>query len=315
MKPKRNKGAISIILLLLLFIAGYARLASANDSAAEISASGIQFKEEKNISIEKEELYISWQNIEVSYVFRNHSDKDITVDIAFPVPEYTSDDAQRGMPFDNFVVEVNGQKLKYNTEIRALIDKKDYSNVLKQMGISIRDFGGYSHPLYKNFYELLSEKNKITLLQLGLVNSDGLPMWNVSIKYHWTQTFPADKTTAIRHTYMPWWGYTMVDHSCIDDKSSYLYKDACISDETKKWMKQTLTNTRPISVTIVGYILNTAKNWRTPIKDFHLKIEKNAKAKLGLCFDHKLTKISETIYETHIKNFIPKRNLKVYYFQ
>jgi hypothetical protein len=309
------RQSIAAFVLSLLILLPFEKISTANDSAAEIAASGIQFKEEKNISIEKEELYISWKKIEVSYVFRNHSDKDITVEIAFPVPQYTSDDAQRGIPFDDFIVEVNGQKLKYNTEIRALIDGKDYSKVLKQMGISIRDFGGYSHPLYKDFYQTLSGKNKKTLLQLGLVNSDGMPLWNVSIKYHWTQTFPANKTTAIRHTYMPWWGYAKVDRSDIDDKSSYLYRDACISDETEKWMKQTLTDTRPISVDIVGYILTTAKNWRTPIKYFRLTIYKSPQEKIGVCFDHKLIKNSDTQYECHIKNFIPKRNLKVYYFR
>ena len=192
------RQTISIALLYLLFMASFLNSATANDSAAEISASGILFKEEKNISIENEDLFISLKKVEVSYVFKNHSDKDISIEVAFPVPEYTAEDAQRGLPFDDFVVEVNGNKIKNSSEVRALVNGKDQSAVLKQMGISIYDFGGYSHPFYKEFYFNLADKGQKALKKAGLVNEDGYPLWTVSKRYHWTQTFPANKTTAIR---------------------------------------------------------------------------------------------------------------------
>jgi hypothetical protein len=313
MKIRRHKSAALVLILSLLLLT--ATKVFANDSGAEMGASGLQLKKIYNISMDREDLSISEKKIKVTYLFNNHSDKDITTEIAFPVPEYTAEDAQRGLPFDDFEVKVNGDKFQYKSEIKALLRGKDYSATLIKMGISIHDFGGFSEPKYRNFYQDLSEKNKKVLRKKGLVDEDGYPLWRVSIKYHWTQTFPANSTTEIKHTYTPWWGYTMVDHYLIDDRSSYLYKDACISEETKQWMKQTLTNIRPVSVAIVSYILKTANNWRTPIKEFNLTIEKNAHAKLGLCFDYRAIHKSDTEYEIQIKNFIPKQNLKVYYFQ
>ena len=315
MTKKIISQSLIAFVIILLILMSFGEYSFADSSGAEISASGIKFKEEKNISMEKEELFISQGKIEVSCVFKNHSDKDIIIEVAFPVPEYDSDDAERGLPFKDFTVTVNGKKRKYSTEVRALVQRKDYSNVLKQMGISIHDFGGSKYPHYKKFYPSLSRKDKKILLQAGLVNSAEIALWTVSIKHHWTQKFPANSSIEISHTYTPWWGYSLVDGSDIKNKQSYLYKDACISEATSHWMAQTLTDERPISVTIIGYILVTAKNWRTPIKNFHLVIEKDAIEKLGVCFDHKVVKKSDTQYESQIENFIPKQNLKVYLFR
>jgi hypothetical protein len=304
--------ASHVLLMLLIQKSSFA-----NDSAAEVAASGIQFKQEKSISIEKEELFISEKKIEVSYLFKNYSDKDITTEIAFPVPEYNADDAESGLPFKKFTVEVNSQKLKYSSEIRALVHGKDYSKVLKQMGISIHDFGGFSPPIYaemhpKNFFSTLSKKDQQTLRKYGLVSNDGYPQWKVSIKHHWTQTFPANSFVIIKHVYTPWWGYTYFGHDELENNSSYLYKDACITEKIKQWIKQ---SNEPIFVTIIGYILTTANNWRSPIKDFIVTIDTDAKAKISTCFDYELTQKSDSRYESHIKNFIPKKDLKIYYFR
>jgi hypothetical protein len=51
-------------------------------------ANGIVVRDENNIQIEREDLYISSNKIEVSYIFKNLSQEDITTEVAFPIPPY-----------------------------------------------------------------------------------------------------------------------------------------------------------------------------------------------------------------------------------
>jgi hypothetical protein len=308
MKIKNSHHARATFIILLLLLLASVESTLGNDSGAEMGASGLQFKEEKNISMEREDLYISQEKIEVTYAFKNHSDSDITIEIAFPVPEYTAEDAQRGLPFDDFMVEVNGNKIKYNSEIHALVNGKDYSKLLKKMGISIHDFGGHSHPLYKDFYRTLSRQDQKTLRKYGLVTESGYPYWTVSIKHHWTQTFPANSTTAVKHTYTPWWGYFYFFTSDPADTDSFI-KKACGNPDVTQWIRKQ----GQVFVNTVAYILTTARNWRGPIKEFHLVIEKKKHQLVSLCFDGKLNRISDTKFESYIKDYIPKQNLMVYY--
>ncbi|MEW6741046.1 MAG: DUF4424 family protein [Nitrospirota bacterium] len=63
----------------------------------------------------------------------------------------------------------------------------------------------------------------------------------------------------------------------------------------------------------ISYILTTANNWKKPIKDFHLILEKPKDSIMSLCFDYKLTKTGPTRFESHIENFVPKKDLKIYF--
>jgi len=62
-----------------------------NDSAASRAIGGIQLRREANISMEKERLTISEAKVTVEYEFLNQTDKNITTEVAFPIPPY--DDA------------------------------------------------------------------------------------------------------------------------------------------------------------------------------------------------------------------------------
>lgn len=312
MKTRKHQSAALVLILYWLLLA--AKIVFANDSGAEMGASGLQLKKIENISMEREDLYISQKKIKVAYLFKNHSDKDITTEIAFPVPEYTTEDAQRGLPFDDFEVEVNGEKIKHNSEIKALLRGKDYSAILQKMGITIYDFGGFSEPLYKDFYQTLSEKDKKLLRSKGLVDENGYPLWKASVKYYWTQTFPANSTTEIKHAYTPWSGYFYFTTDETADKNSFLFEKACASQDIARWIRDMLAHKRnKVFVNTVAYILKTANNWQGSIRDFHLVIEKNKNEKISLCFDGKLNKISDTQFESHIKDYIPKQNLMIYY--
>ena len=296
----------------------------ANDSAAGITATGIYFKEEKNISIEKEELFISEEKIEGSYIFKNHSTEDITTEIAFPMPDYDYDISGTTVEpmYDDFTVEINGKKINHKEESRAFVNKTDYTKLLNEMGVSIKDFGNFYNydfhealgreklPRPKYFFESLSQKQKQLLLKAKLVVNEGniaIPNWTVSRKYYWTQTFPAKGILAIKHSYSPYKSFDYVS------SEETFYKEACIDKETDKWLKG---QPYPHYYRFVDYILTTANNWKQPIKTFRLIVNSGGyenSIRVSSCFPKKLIKTTPSLYEATVTNFVPKQNITIYF--
>jgi Domain of unknown function (DUF4424) len=301
-----------IVPITLLFIALLPCISYANATeAGEIPAGGIEFKKENNISIENEYLFISKNKIEVSYVFKNHSDSDITTIVAFPVPEYDFNDVlteiHDDVAFRDFTVAVNSKNVNYNEDVRAVFNGKDVSKMLQDMNVAVNDYGGYE---LEDIFARTNEKGKRKLSELGMLSSHGYPAWKISRKYYWDQIFPANKFINIKISYTPQYGW---DGSAAEGdmfKFGYYKEAACIDSSSEKWFSKH----KYISVAWVSYILTTANNWQGPIKDFHLILEKSKGELMSLCFDYPITKTGPTRFESHVKDFVPEKDLTVYYF-
>jgi hypothetical protein len=61
--------------------------ALANDTSAELSTGGLIFVGNENVEMRSEELAISTTEVSVRYRFFNKSDRDVTVLVAFPMPD------------------------------------------------------------------------------------------------------------------------------------------------------------------------------------------------------------------------------------
>lgn len=299
----------------------------ANESAAGWAATGLYLKKEKNISIEEEVLYINENKIEVSYVFKNHSDKDITTDVAFPMPPYEYTLSSNGKPdpvYDNLSVEINGTRIQYQEDVRALVKNKDYTKLLNEMRISIEDFAdvdSYFERRYryddphrpKYFFEKLTPdqqrilvKNKLVYQEQG-IKEYPLPNWSISRKYYWTQVFPVKNTISVKISYSPIKGYDYIG-------GNKPINDACINSDVKPRLD---ASTYAPHFTYVDYILTTANNWKQPIKSFRLIIDghsSEANKDPSMCFDKKLNKTGPYRYEVIVPNFRPKKDITVYFF-
>ena len=65
------------------------------------------------------------------------------------------------------------------------------------------------------------------------------------------------------------------------------------------------------SETWLGYVLSSGANWKGPIKDFRLVVDKGAPDKLiSFCMSG-VKKISPTQFEVKKKNFEPKNDLNI----
>jgi len=307
-----------------------ANLSLANDTIAEITPQGLRFKTENNISVEREDLYISLKKVEVSYIFKNHANRDITAEVAFPVPPYFFGNLENGiyshnpLNFPDFTVEVNNKQLTCKKDIRAVVDGKDHTALLQRMNISVEDFGKYDNPDKENDISGLSKENKKALADAGIISDDQYPLWTVEMKYHWTQTFPANSTVNVKHSYAPYFGeerFSFYQNQEAGGISPNIAEEMCLDRKTRKALEKKMiakaeeTKYVELYYAWVPYILTTANNWKKPIKDFHLTIERPEDAIVSLCFDHKLVKTGPTRFEAHIKDFIPEKDLKVYFIK
>ena len=108
-----------------------------NDGAASTAASGIQLKKEARISMEKERLFISENKITVEYEFLNVTDRDVTTEVAFPLPPYEEKYLDNDQPqlIRDFRVWVEGREVKYQSDVKAMFHGVDYSALLYRSGM------------------------------------------------------------------------------------------------------------------------------------------------------------------------------------
>jgi hypothetical protein len=322
------KGQVAKAIVLLV-LCGASILVHADDSAAEIAAGGLQLRKEARISMEKERLTISENKITVEFEFLNETDQDITTEVAFPIPPYSAWDDEmdpRGA-FNDFRVWVEGRGQSYQTEAKAKLKGADYTDVLRGMNVDIASFGHAGdltvEPRSPDFQiPKLSKRDRDTLVRLGLLNKDDIPMWTVEKMYHWSQRFPAHEIVHIRHEYAPIEGFEMLEVS----KIATDLKDACIKPGLQTRLETLVAENlkrQPaagsyVYPTWIKYILKSANTWRMPIKGFELIVERAAPSNghpafVSFCWDGQVKKIDENHFSARKLNFVPADDLTIYY--
>ena len=119
--------------------------ALANDSTAEMATGGLIFVRNENVEMRSEDLSISAKEVNVRYKFFNKSDKDVTVLVAFPMPDIRVDEADQNIAvptedpvnFLAFVTTVNGKPVTTQVEQRVLAVGIDRTKMLRDLGIPL----------------------------------------------------------------------------------------------------------------------------------------------------------------------------------
>ena len=324
MNQLRNHACLAATLML---VSG--TLALGNDSAASSGAGGIQLRHEANISMEKERLTISESKVTVEYEFLTDTDKDITTEVAFPIPPYDNKaDNPGGIPsFNDFHLWVDGKELMYNIDVRAKLNGKDYTDLLKTLGIDIASFDGDYNLMGdppKGAITRLPKKQVQQLSSLGLVDSaNGTPLWEVVKTYYWTQTFHAHKVLHVRHEYTPKIGFELINPEDLASNKPHPndprgeVEHVCVDPSFQKELAD-----RGVQMVMgwVDYILTTANTWKTPIKDFTLVIDRRRGSApvagvgtqyVSLCWDGPINKLDADHLVAHKTNFVPQKELNV----
>ena len=312
--------------------------APANDSEAEWALGGLALKQNDAISMDAEDLYVSAEAIRVNYTYTNHSDAAQKVLVSFPIPalpgnnpgwvEYGSFPDWKELQFST---TVDGKPAKWDVAERAVAGGKDVTALVKAEKFPL---AWYQDSEFIEKIGALPPAEVKRLAALGLVKrAEGeewggngwMPGWQV--QYHITreQTFPAHATVRVAHRYTPLAGgsvggvlHAFAQGELADVRAAYEKKycidKAFLSGVDKRQKQETARHGEGGSgsaETWIGYVLSSGANWRGPIGDFRLVVDKGKPDNLvSFCMDG-VKKISPTQFEVRKKNYEPDRDLNV----
>jgi Domain of unknown function (DUF4424) len=296
--------------------------ALANDSIATLGAGGLVLIQADSITMDKEVLFISPDEVKVDYVFRNRAPEDKSHYVAFPMPligpyHYNEGDiALADREADNFMrfaVTVNGEAVEPQIEMRALAGVLDVTDQLSQAGVPLNPL----QPRTVKALATVAPDVLKSLYDLGIIGTgEGAPFprWTLKATYFWRQAFPANADVHVSHRYQPGTGAWFYYPEMLDDAA--IVSRYCIDEGTKKAMRRGTRDGRAMALAKeVSYVLTTGANWSGPIADFRLVIDKlDPDSVLSLCMND-VKKISATQFEVRRKDFIPDKDLTVLVMQ
>jgi len=301
----RSIRAFLIVPSLLVLLAGAAH---ANDSSSELGAGGLVLVKTDAITMQREDLSLSLSEVRVRYEMRNDTGKPVTLRVAFPMPEVPSMGGAgldtstghnilvkpwRDANFVNFRVIVNGEGVKPEKEIRAVLP--DGTDVTAE----VLAIGGEKLALHPGWFQtdadpkdeddpVLDAKAITRLKEIGALTTGDEPFedtvfvlqWHTTVTFHWMQTFQPG-ITVVEHMYRPVLGTHLVDTDGPTKVRVSGTEDAevtyCIDDPTRRAVVKLLKSENTAMGTVRGitlaYIVKTARNWHGPIGTFHLTIQ------------------------------------------
>jgi len=320
-------------MLRVLAFASIALAASAlaNDTTATTAAGGLELQRTDAIDLVSEDLFVSIDEIRVRYIFRNRTAKAVETIVAFPMPERDLSNEYGGdvaYP-SGFVTKVGGRPIRSALERKAIVNGRDHKALLDRLGIPAAP---EAIKQATAAMDRLPAARKAELVSLGLAgeeeyDDDGkgmkkhlIPLWTVKDIWYWTQRFPAGREINIEHRYVPGAGGSVesaiafpqfrhtadskwaINRYCID--TAFLRSVDRLS--SKDEMRGPNMPDRRID-----YILTTGANWRSPIGEFRLVVDKGKPGNLVSFCETGVRKISPTQFEVRHKDWRPTRDLYV----
>jgi len=310
--------------------------AMANDSTAELTTGGLVFVRNADIEMRSEDLTVSAKEISVRYSFFNKANKDVTVLVAFPMPDIKIDgpDDNISVPTTDpvnllaFNTSVDGKATETKVEQRVLAIGVDRTQLLQSLGIPLAP-----HLISTNqALDRLPPDKWDELLRVGLAEIEeydsGRGMqkhlaarWTLQTTYYWEQAFPAMAETVIEHRYKPSVGALVQTSIGSPNQGSQPwygeYRDRyCFDSEFLSAIERARNAANmkfgaPFSEQRIDYILRTGANWSGPIKQFRLVIDKgDADSLISFC-GQDVRKVTDTTFEMTRVDFVPEGNLSV----
>jgi hypothetical protein len=295
--------------------------AAANDSTAEHAAGGLVLTRSAEIDMVSEDLFVSAGEVRVRYVFRNRSPSDVRTTVAFPMPDRDlREERQMDVAYPTgFATRVDGRPAAMKVERKALLGAIDRTALLAGLGIA-SDAGS-------DALDRLKPADRERLVKLGLAEPDeydagkGLerhfaPAWTVKETWFREQVFPAGRDVVVEHRYVPGTGGS-VDAALgfaefrTSPEGRAMIRDYCVDAAFLAGLDRMRRRSPATPEQRIGYILTTGGNWRSPIGDFRLVVDKGAPANLVSFCGEGVRKISPTRFEIRKKNWRPDRDLSI----
>ena len=329
----RDPRAAILAALVALFGGSFAR---ANDTTAELTTGGLVLAKTADIEMRSEDLAISEKQIDVRYRFFNHSAQDVTVTVAFPMPDVTLNGPDWNIAFPapdspnflDFHTIADGHEVQAQYEQKALLGGVDISARLKALGVPLAPQTEATSKVLDGLPR--AEQDELVKLGFGTPYDDNvgqgwrhhvIPKWTFKSTFYWSQTFPAGREIVIEHRYTPSVGGTvgtMLGSPDIDAQRPQQLRDALLRRQGFPRQREAggaagrlRFSAEPLYEKRIAYVLTTGANWAGPIGDFHLTIDKGAPDSLvSFCADG-VKKIGPTLFEVRHANFTPTRDLHI----
>jgi Domain of unknown function (DUF4424) len=305
--------------------------AQANDSTAELATGGLVLTKTADIEMRNEDLFISTDEIRVTYLFYNKASQDRTVTIAFPMPDITisGPDDNISVPTENqenildFSTKVDGQPVESRVEQKVFARGIDRTALLRKLGIPLQP------QLAGKSLDALPQSQWGELIKLGLAATDeydeGQGMkkhlqarWTLKTTYFWEQTFPARREVSIEHRYKPSVGASAGTSLGMKDADKqawykeYMRKycmDRAFLDTIESAKAAAKSEFPPLQEQRISYVLKSGANWAGPIKSFRLVVDKGDPRNIVSFCGESVNKIMPTQFEMKKSDFVPKADL------
>jgi hypothetical protein len=320
----------------LMLAACAAAPATANDTSAELATGGLLFVQNDKVEMRSEDLAISAKEVAVRYRFFNKATSDVTVLVAFPMPEVRIEEQDQNisLPTEDpvnllaFTTTINGKPVKTQVEQHVFAAGIDRTQLLTSLGIPLAPHLKATN----DALDRLPREKWDELIRLGLGEIEqydiGTGMtkhlsarWSLRTTFYWEQTFPAKAETVIEHRYRPSVGgsaqTSLGSPSSLKEPWYDEYKRKyCLDsdffasiDRLRKAAKSEFGP--PYSEERIDYILRTGANWSGPIGQFHLTIDKGDASSLVSFCGQGIKKTGDTKFEMSKTDFSPDGDLAV----
>ena len=308
--------------------------ALANDSSAELGAGGLILTQNSDVEMRSEDLFISAEQVRVRYVFFNRASRDVTVHVAFPMPDITGSEDPLAIPTEDptnilaFETKVNGQPVSAKVEQKVFADGKDHTKLLQSLGVPLAPhIKSADEALDRLPRERWTEFERLKLAEITEYDEGKgmqkhlVPRWTLKTTWYWEQTFAASAETGIEHVYKPATGESagtslgapdvVKEDWFMDYQKKYCMDRDFLGSLSRARVRAGMDFGAPYQEQRISYILTTGANWAGPIRAFRLVVDKGDPANIVSFCGQNVRKISPTQFEIRRENFTPAQDFHV----
>ncbi|MEK4034277.1 DUF4424 family protein [Methylocystis sp. IM3] len=298
----------------------------ANDTAAETALGGLALKQSDSISMDSEDLYVSPERVRVKYRFTNITDEVVETVVAFPLPDIPPYSEENKTYWANpadlkFRTTIDGKPVSFDIVQQAIFKGKDVTARLQTLKVRLN----YRDPAFEAALNEAPQAERKKLITEGLLKDEGVggqhsyePQWSLRTIVTRRQTFPPKTTVSVEHEYAPLAGGSLAGYLSASQRKTSEFKGKqrkyCIERDWLASFDRRAGKTEAgdaYGEIWLGYVLTTGANWKGPIGEFRLVVDKgNADRLVSFCADG-VKKISDTQFEVRQKNFTPRKDLEI----
>jgi Domain of unknown function (DUF4424) len=307
------------------------RAAIANDSSAEKAAGGLVLTQNRDIDMVSEDLFVSTEQVRVRYVFRNRAPRARRITVAFPMPDRELSyemESEVAYPGD-FHTFVDGRPVRMSVERKAILGGVDRTAELTRLRVPVAPPPGERAGHLADAIGRMPRATQQRLARAGLIDAASLadsshqiiPMWTVRETWHWDQVFPAGRDLRVEHRYRPGVGGTAgvplgsLDYRQSEDgrraQAEFCTDRAFLAALDRMTQRAERTRSGYPTESRLRYILTTGGNWRSPIGDFRMVVDKGSPDAIVSFCGEGVRRISPTRFEVRHRNWRPDRDLAV----